>query len=66
MCGRLVKLLCANDMSGPPLPASLLAVSGVPGPFPVEQGWARDAEHSIRPRRAEEGSEALGWGQKYI
>jgi hypothetical protein len=51
--GRLVKFLCVNDASAPPLPASLLVVFGVPEASSMEQRRTRGAGHRIGPRRAE-------------
>jgi hypothetical protein len=42
---------CVADTSGPPLPASLLVVSGMPGASPVDQGRAWGAGHRIGSRQ---------------
>jgi hypothetical protein len=54
---------CVNDASGPPLPASLLSLSGVPGASPVERGRARDAGHRIGPPRTERAFGTRDWGR---
>jgi hypothetical protein len=49
---------CVNNVSDPPIPASLHTLSGTSEAFPVERGRARGVEHRIGQRRVEKAFEA--------